>query len=85
VVVDSAGAPVPFANIVATGSQRRVAAGADGTFQLLMDSSAKRGIEVRRIGYLPQTQRVSNIQGQVVPVAPYLVQIRTTPQLPFID
>jgi hypothetical protein len=29
--------------------------------------------------------RVSNLQGRVVPVAPYLVQIRTTPQLPFND
>jgi hypothetical protein len=54
VVVDSAGAPIPFANIIVTGSQRRVAAGADGAFQLRVESSSDRGIHVRRIGYLPR-------------------------------
>jgi hypothetical protein len=55
VVVDSAGQPVSYANIVAVGSQRRIAAGADGAFRLPMDSSAKRAVDVRRIGYLPLT------------------------------
>ena len=58
VVVDSAGQPVSYANIIATGSQRRIAAGPDGAFRLAMDSSAKREIEVRRIGYQPVTVRL---------------------------
>ena len=53
VVVDSSGTPVPFANIIATGSTRRIAADAEGRFRLSMDSSARRVIEVRRIGYHP--------------------------------
>ena len=53
VIVDSSGAPVPYANIIATGSGRRIAADADGRFRLPMDSSARREIEVRRIGYHP--------------------------------
>lgn len=55
VVVDSAGTPVAYANIIASGSQRRIAAAADGAFRLAIDSSAKRSIDVRRIGFLPQT------------------------------
>jgi hypothetical protein len=55
VVVDSAGASVAYANIIASGSQRRIAAGADGIFRLPLDSSAKRSIDVRRMGYLPVT------------------------------
>ena len=51
VVVDSTGAPVPFTNVMAIGSQRRIAAGSDGRFRLPLDSSAKREIEFRRIGY----------------------------------
>ena len=53
VVVDSTGAPVPFTNVMAIGSQRRIAAGSDGRFRLPLDSSAKREIEFRRIGYHP--------------------------------
>ena len=52
-VVDSSGAPVPYANIIATGSTRRIAADANGKFRLSMDSSAKRVIAVRRVGYHP--------------------------------
>lgn len=54
-VVDSSGAPVPYTNVIATASQKRVAAGADGKFRLPLDSSAKRAIEFRRIGYVPVT------------------------------
>lgn len=53
VVVDSSGAPVPYANIIATGSLRRVAADAEGRFRIPMDSSARRELEVKRIGYHP--------------------------------
>lgn len=53
VVVDSSGAPVSYANVIAAGSLRRVAADADGRFRIGMDSSAKRLLEVRRIGYHP--------------------------------
>jgi hypothetical protein len=60
VVVDSAGQRVSYANIIATGSQRRIAAGPDGAFRLAMDSSAKREIEVRRIGYHPLTVRLDS-------------------------
>jgi len=55
VIVDSAGTPVPYANVIAVGSQRRIAATADGVFRLSMDSSANRAITVRRMGYLPIT------------------------------
>ena len=55
VVVDSAGAPVPYANIIASGSQRRIAAGADGRFRFSLDSSAMRAIDVKRIGFHPRT------------------------------
>ena len=55
VVVDSAGAPVPYADIIASGSKRRIAAGADGRFRFSLDSSAKRAIDVKRIGFHPRT------------------------------
>ena len=54
VVVDSSGASVPYVNVIAVGSQRRIAAGADGRFRLPLDSSARREIEFKRIGYHPQ-------------------------------
>ena len=55
IVVDSAGAPVSYANVIAWGSQRRIVGGADGQFRLPLDSSAKREVEFRRIGYHPLT------------------------------
>ena len=55
VIVDSTGAPVPYANVIAWGSQRRIVGGANGQFRLPLDSSAKREIEVRRIGFHPVT------------------------------
>jgi hypothetical protein len=57
IVVDSAGSPVAYANIIATGSGRRTTADSEGIFRLPMDSSAKRAIDVRRIGYQPVTVR----------------------------
>lgn len=59
-VVDSSGAPVPYVNVIAAGSQRRIAAGPDGTFRLPLDSSAKREIEFRRIGYHPLTLKLDS-------------------------
>ena len=52
-VIDSAGTTVPYANVIAIGSGRRVVASADGRFQLPLDHSVERVIEVRRIGYHP--------------------------------
>jgi carboxypeptidase-like protein len=51
VIVESAGSPVPYANVIAMSSQRRIVAGADGQFRLPLDSSAKRELDFRRIGY----------------------------------
>jgi carboxypeptidase family protein/TonB-dependent receptor-like protein len=55
VVVDSSGAPVSYANVILSASGRRTAADADGRFRLSIDSSARRSIYVRRIGFQPQT------------------------------
>ena len=68
IVVDSAGSPVAYANIIATGSQRRIAAGADGRFRLALDSSARHDIEIRRIGYHPQTVQLGQWQDSAIRV-----------------
>ena len=54
-VVDSTGSAVPYANIIATGSQRRTVAGADGKFRFPLDSSGNRAIDIKRIGFHPRT------------------------------
>jgi hypothetical protein len=56
IVVDSAGAPVSYAN-VAVGRLKRVIAGADGRFQFTGDAIGV-AVEVRRIGFQPLSVRV---------------------------
>jgi hypothetical protein len=55
VVVDSAGAPVSYANITILKSSRRFVAGADGRFRLIADSTSGTTLQFRRIGYHPLT------------------------------
>jgi len=55
VVVDSTGAPVPYANITILQSGRRTVAGIDGRFSVGVDSASGATLHFRRIGYHPQT------------------------------
>ncbi|NUQ11163.1 MAG: TonB-dependent receptor plug domain-containing protein [Gemmatimonadaceae bacterium] len=52
-VVDSAGRPIPFANVISTADGRRVVATAEGRFGFQVDTNA-RSIEIRRIGFEPK-------------------------------
>lgn len=54
-VVDPSGAPIPFANVIASASGRLVVASAEGRFRLPLDSASNRTIDVRRIGFHPRT------------------------------
>lgn len=54
IVVDSAGVPVPWANVTLNGG-RRVVTGLDGRFRFRGDSIASATVEVRRsVSTLPQ-------------------------------
>ena len=55
IVVDSAGSPIPYANIVASDSRRRVVTNERGEFRLSVASGGSRQFEIRRIGYHPHT------------------------------
>lgn len=56
IVTDTAGRAIQFANVTALPGGRRIIAGADGRFDLLVDPSV-REIEIRRIGFEPRIVR----------------------------
>lgn len=58
IVVDSAGVPVPWANVTLNGG-RRVVTGLDGRFRFRGDSIASATVEVRRIGFHPAAVMVN--------------------------